>query len=172
MNQIETQVCKTPVGELIIGSYGEKLCLCDWKYRKMRISIDKRIRDYLQSDFVDDNSLIITQTINQLKEYFCGSRKQFSVPVLLIGTDFQKKVWDALLEIPYGSKISYMELAERINNPDAIRAVASANGANALSLIIPCHRVIGSHGELVGYAGGIEAKRKILDIENGFSVNI
>jgi len=95
----------------------------------------------------------------------------FDIPILLIGTQFQKEVWKALRNIPYGKTISYLELAYKLNNPKAIRAIASANGANAISIIIPCHRIIGSDGNMVGYAGGLKAKKNLLKLENGILDN-
>ena len=102
---------------------------------------------------------------NGLDAYFRLERKSFDVPLLTVGTDFQKQVWDALQEIPYGKTCSYGELAERIGQPKAVRAVANANGANAISLFIPCHRIIGSDYSLTGYGGGLEAKKFLLELE-------
>jgi methylated-DNA-[protein]-cysteine S-methyltransferase len=101
----------------------------------------------------------------QLHEYFAGRRRQFDIPLHLQGTPFQTKVWKALLEIPHGSTVSYGELAGRIKRKDAVRAVGAAVGRNPVSVIVPCHRVIGSGGSLTGYAGGLERKRALLDLE-------
>jgi methylated-DNA-[protein]-cysteine S-methyltransferase len=98
----------------------------------------------------------------ELDEYFAGTRQQFDVPLRPSGTPFQLEVWGALLTIPYGETTSYAEIARRIRRPRAVRAVGAANGANPLSIIVPCHRVIGSHGDLVGYGGGLPAKRWLL----------
>jgi methylated-DNA-[protein]-cysteine S-methyltransferase len=100
-----------------------------------------------------------------LNAYFRGERTAFDVPLRLVGTDFQRRIWEALVTIPYGSTATYTSLTAMVAEPTAIRAVASANGANALSILVPCHRVIGSNGELVGYAGGLPAKRKLLQLE-------
>ena len=108
---------------------------------------------------------IIRQCIVQLEEYFSGKRKEFTIPFSMEGTDFQKRVWTELLKIPYGETITYLELAKRLGDEKCIRAAASANGKNKLSIIIPCHRVIGANGSLTGYAGGIENKRKLLELE-------
>lgn len=156
----------TPFGELILGSVDDCLCLCDWKYRKQRIAIDHRIQSSIGSEYVEKETDVIIQTKNQLDEYFRKERKEFSIPLLLLGTDFQKIVWNQLMKISYGESISYLQLAQQMSNPLAIRAIASANGANAISIIVPCHRIIGSKGDLVGYAGGLEAKRKLLELEN------
>jgi methylated-DNA-[protein]-cysteine S-methyltransferase len=105
----------------------------------------------------------------QLEEYFAGTRQAFDLPLAAEGTDFQRRVWDALLGIPYGTTISYLELARRIGDPKAVRAVGLANGRNPISIIVPCHRVIGSDGSLTGYGGGIERKRWLLQHEASHS---
>jgi len=105
------------------------------------------------------------KAIKQLHEYFDGGRKEFSFATNPKGTDFQKKVWKALLEIPYGKTISYLELSRRLGDVKAIRAVASANGKNPLWIVVPCHRVIGSDGSLTGYAGGLHRKKWLLNHE-------
>ena len=166
MNIINIQTHKSPVGELLLGSYNGKLCLLDFKYRRMRTTIDKRLQVGLIAEYLEKSSEVIEQTITQLKEYFDGERKSFDIPLLTIGTDFQKSVWQGLLKIPYGTTASYLELSRNIGNEKAVRAVASANGANAIGILIPCHRIIGSNGDLVGYAGGLPAKKKLLELES------
>lgn len=166
MHPIIVSYYSTPIGELIIGSYEDKLCLCDWRYRAKRDAIDSRIQKGLDSDYKLATSPIIEQTIAQLSEFFLKDRMSFDIPLLTVGTEFQKKVWDALSMIPYGQTETYMELSRRLVNPQAIRAVASANGANAISIIIPCHRVIGANSSLIGYAGGIKAKKYLLELES------
>ena len=101
----------------------------------------------------------------QLAEYFAGTRREFTLPLNPEGTEFQRRVWDELTRIPYGTTISYSELARRLGDPAAVRAVGRANGANPLWIIIPCHRVIGADGSLTGYAGGLEVKRSLLELE-------
>ena len=108
---------------------------------------------------------VLSEAARQLDEYFGGGRRQFDVPLLFAGTQFQRKVWHALLEIPYGETISYGEMACSLGVPQSVRAVANANGANAISIFAPCHRVIGSKGMLTGYGGGLDAKRYLLDLE-------
>ncbi len=165
MDQVEIQYYKSPYGELIMGSYQEQLCLCDWRYRKMRNAIDNRITKKLGVDYAEKNNDVLVEAKRQLEEYFCSERKTFDLPLLLVGTEFQKQVWQQLMKVTYGDTSSYLELAIGMGNKDAVRAVANANGANALSIIIPCHRIIGSDGQLVGYAGGLDAKRKLLMLE-------
>ncbi|PHS73217.1 MAG: cysteine methyltransferase [Cycloclasticus sp.] len=165
MNNVFIQRHKTPYGELLIGAFNEQLCLCDWQYRRMRTSIDKRIQNALNAKYVEQTCPVIDETIRQLGEYFASERKLFDLPLLMLGTEFQQTVWKNLLIIPYGSTSSYLELANNIGNEKAVRAVATANGANAMSIVIPCHRVIGSNGELTGYAGGLPVKKKLLALE-------
>jgi methylated-DNA-[protein]-cysteine S-methyltransferase len=165
MNQISIQYFKTAYGELILGSFDNKLCLCDWRYRKMRQAVDNRLLRGINGVFTEKNSEILVITRQQLQEYFVGKRKQFDVPLLMIGTTFQKSVWSELCQIPYGETASYLHLAEKLGNKKAVRAVANANGANSISILVPCHRIIGSNGELVGYAGGLRTKKKLLGLE-------
>ena len=151
----------------MLGAFNDKLCLCDWRYRKMRSVIDGRISRGLNADFIESDAPVLRETQRQLDAYFRAERKQFDLPLLMVGSDFQKRVWDELLNVAYGDTASYLVLAERMGNKNAVRAVASANGANAIAIIVPCHRIIGSSGELVGYAGGLKAKEKLLALECG-----
>jgi len=171
-NSICFQYYKSPFGILILGSYGSQLCLCDWKHRRMREKIDSRISASISKDWEEKMSLVLESTIEQLDEYFIGTRKVFDLELLFTGTDFQKKVWKALMDIPYGETRSYSQLTNSIGSEKAIRAVSSANGANAISIIVPCHRVIGKNGELVGYAGGLPAKKNLLHLEYGGSESV
>lgn len=163
---IRIQYYQSPCGELILGSYKGKLCLCDWQNEERRRLIDERIQKGLQTQYIEKESETITNAITQLDEYFNHRRKAFDIPLLFIGTDFQKSVWNELLNIPYGTTVSYAGFSERLGNPKAIRAVAAANGANAISIIVPCHRVIGSNQKLTGYAGGLPAKKLLLELES------
>jgi methylated-DNA-[protein]-cysteine S-methyltransferase len=185
MEKILTTSYKSPVGELILGAFQGRLCLCDWQYRRMRKAVDERIQKGLNADFLNfdldsekksptsatdkdfrpENIEVIQEAIKQLDSYFSGNRKTFDIPLSLVGTYFQEAVWKELMKIPFGETRSYLELSRQLSNPDAIRAVASANGANAISIIIPCHRIIGSDGNLVGYAGGLDAKKRLLRLE-------
>lgn len=165
MNNIITTYYKSPVGELILGVYKDQLCLADWRYRKKRHQIDTRIQSILNSNYKEGQHSLLDITIKQLDLYFKGDLQIFDIPLLLLGTDFQKMVWKSLQTIPYGKTCSYVTLSRKLNNEKAIRAVAGANGANAISIIIPCHRIIGADGSLTGYAGGLPAKKKLLHIE-------
>jgi len=165
MNNIITHTLSTPAGILLTGSYKDRICLCDWKFRKMRTRVDRRIKEGLKADYLEGHSDVLSRLETQLHEYFQKKRKKFDIPIILIGTAFQKEVWHTLLSILYGETETYSGLAARINKAGATRAVASANGANALSIIVPCHRIISSNGAPGGYAGGIEAKQKLLNLE-------
>lgn len=167
-NIVKTKRYESPCGTLLLGSFNDKLCLCDWQVEKHRDHVDKRLKRVLQADFEDSSSAVIEKAIVLLDEFFAGKRKRFDLPLLFVGTNFQKKVWNELLKIPYGKTISYGEMASRIGMPRAVRAVANANGANAISIFVPCHRVIGSDGSLTGYGGGLAAKKKLLELETAF----
>ena len=115
----------------------------------MRDAVDKRLKQGLQAEFVEQDDPTLQAARTEIDKYFSATLKVFDIPLLMVGSDFQKSVWQALLEVPYGETSSYLELSRRIGNVKAVRAVAAANGANAISLIIPCHRIIGSNGDLV-----------------------
>jgi len=172
MNTINIQYFKTAYGELMLGSHENQLVICDWRYRKMRKRIDNRLKTITGATYKEKNDSTLEITCQQLNEYFQFKRNQFDLPIKLVGTEFQKQVWNGLIKIPYGKTCSYLELADKVSNIKAVRAVANANGANAISIIIPCHRVIGKNGSLGGYAGGLPTKRKLLELEQDlFSAN-
>jgi methylated-DNA-[protein]-cysteine S-methyltransferase len=132
----------------------------------MRSAIDTRIQKGLNADYVDGKDEVLKLTVTQLEEYFSGNRYEFTIPLKFVGTEFQQRVWDALVQIPFGKTETYLGLSRTLGNEKAIRAVATANGANAISIIVPCHRIIGSDGSMVGYAGGLPAKKRLLALEN------
>lgn len=165
INHISIQYYKTKIGELILGSFDKKLCLLDYRFRKMRTSVDKRIKNGLKAEYIERDDAILQTARIQLDEYLSGERNKFDIPLLVVGSEFQKSVWRALMKVPYGTTSSYLQLARNINKEKAVRAVASANGTNAISLMIPCHRIIGSDGELVGYGGGLPVKKRLLKLE-------
>lgn len=164
-NIIKIRRYESPCGILMLGSYGDKLCLCDWQIEQHRDHIDRRLTRMLNAEFEEGTSEVIDKAIKQLDEFFAGQRKIFDIPLLFVGTDFQKTVWNELLKIPFGKTVSYGEMARRIGMPKAVRAVANANGANSMSIFAPCHRVIGSDHSLTGYGGGLDAKRTLLKLE-------
>ena len=146
--------CKmnSPLGELYIFEEDNKIVQISTSYTPA-----KECREEMYE--------LLSNTVGQLNEYFAGTRKTFSIPLDMRGTEFQKRVWNALLEIPYGETWSYKQLAEFINNPKAVRAVGGANHNNPIMIIVPCHRVIGSNGSLTGYAGGLDMKEYLLNLE-------
>ncbi len=156
----------SPCGELVLAAAGEKLCLCDWN--SMPCSVRNRLRlvRLLGAEFSEEPSEVILHTKTQLDEYFAGKRKTFDLPLCPVGTGFQKRVWNALLEIPFGETRTYSDIALRVGNPKGARAVAQAIGANGICIICPCHRVIGTDRSLTGFAGGLEAKRALLELES------
>lgn len=162
---IRIQPYQSPCGELLLGSFDRWLCLCNWTTEKHPGRVERRLQALLHARYAEGDSDIIREAARQLDEYFLKRRKHFDIPLLFAGTDFQKQVWQSLLTIPYGQTLSYGALAANIGCPKAVRAVANANGANALSIFVPCHRVIGGNRSLTGYGGGVEAKRFLLDLE-------
>ena len=167
-NIIKVMHYRFPCGEMMLGSFDGRLCLCDWIDGRRRASVDQRLQRILKTNYVEGSSDVIEKAKYQLDEYFLNKRREFDIPLLFVGTDFQKKVWNELLKIPYGIIISYGELAKRVGMPKSVRAVANANAVNAISIIAPCHRVIGSNGSLTGYGGGLERKRFLLDLEKNY----
>lgn len=165
MHIIDIQYTSTPCGRMILGSYDGRLCLCDWVASRWRTRTDARLQHALQATYAVRCSTVITQAMGQLEEYFQGRRRAFDLPLLPVGTEFQRLTWRCLCTIPYGATLSYAQEARLMGRPSAVRAVAQANGANALSIVIPCHRVIGSSGRLTGYAGGMQAKEFLLALE-------
>jgi methylated-DNA-[protein]-cysteine S-methyltransferase len=131
----------------------------------MRSVIDDRLQSGLNASYFPEETEITGNAILQLDEYFSDKRKVFDIPLRMVGTIFQQEIWNELMKIPYGKTESYQWLSMKIKNEKAIRAVASANGANALAIFIPCHRIVGSNGDLIGYAGGLNAKKKLLELE-------
>lgn len=164
---IATTRILTPLGPLLAGAGDEGICLLEFVDRRMLETQLKRLGKLLNAECVPGFSRHFQRLHEQLNEYFSGKRRTFDLPLLLPGTPFQQKVWAGLQAIPYGSTRSYGEQAEAIGLPGAVRAVAKANGDNRLAIIIPCHRVIGADGRLVGYGGGLWRKRYLLDLESG-----
>ncbi|MEO1263529.1 MAG: methylated-DNA--[protein]-cysteine S-methyltransferase [Bacteroidota bacterium] len=156
----------TPLGPMLAGAVEEGICLLEFTDRRMLETQLLRLKKYLKTETVPGHSPHFHTLTEQLNEYFLGKRKNFDLHFITPGTAFQQKVWDQLLTIPIGSTRSYAEQAKAIGQPKAVRAVARANGDNRLSIIIPCHRVIGSDGKLTGYGGGLWRKEWLLRHEN------
>ena len=165
MQQVNIQYCYSPCGEIVLASVDDELCLCDWNEMPCAERNKLRLSRYMKADFRIETSPILESAKKQLNEYFTGNRMTFDIPLHPVGTDFQIKVWHALLDIPYGETRSYKEIAQSIGSPNSVRAVAGAIGANGISIFIPCHRVIGSNHCLTGFAGGLDAKRRLLELE-------
>ena len=149
---------QSPVGQLKLIAHEKALVAVLWE-------TDHPNRVLLGEMQQDESHPILKTTHAQLKEYFEGKRLTFDLPLEFYGTDFQKRVWNQLLQIPYGETRSYLDIANAIGQPKAVRAVGAANGKNPISIIAPCHRVIGKNGKLVGFAGGIESKAYLLELE-------
>jgi methylated-DNA-[protein]-cysteine S-methyltransferase len=149
---------ESPVGKLKLVASDKALVAILWEN-------DNPLRVRLTEPVANDRHPILVETERQLGEYFAGKRKMFSVALDMRGTRFQKDVWEALLAIPFGQTRSYGQLAQQLGNPRATRAVGAANGRNPISIIVPCHRVIGSSGKLTGFAGGLEVKAHLLGLE-------
>jgi methylated-DNA-[protein]-cysteine S-methyltransferase len=149
---------ESPIGPLLIA--GDARAITQISFPKN----GKPVRP--EADWTESASGLVGEAIRQLREYFAGRRTDFDLPLAPKGTEFQKSVWRRLQEIPYGESISYGELAKRVGNPKASRAVGAANGRNPLPIVVPCHRVIGANGKLVGFGGGLPTKKALLEIES------
>ncbi len=147
----------SPVGPLLLASDPSGLRLIEFQ--------DARYPEPRDESWVDRLNPILKQTISELGEYFRGSRREFDIPLAPRGSAFQKKVWNALLDVSYGTVCSYGDIARRIGEPTASRAVGHANGRNPIPIIVPCHRVIGTNGALTGYGGGLHVKEFLLRLE-------
>lgn len=149
---------KSPVGRLKLVASDKGLVAVLWENdRPSRVRLNELVED--------EGHPILVEAEQQLGEYFAGKRKEFSIALDMRGTAFQKDVWEALLGIPFGETRSYGQLARQLGNPQAMRAVGAANGRNPLSIIVPCHRVIGASGKLTGFAGGLDTKADLLELE-------
>ena len=154
----EYTLMPSPVGQLTLVARADKLSAILWECERAN-----RVR--LGELRPANDSPVLSETARQLQEYFAGTRSQFELELDFTGTPFQKRVWQALLTIPFGETRSYSQIARQIGNPNAVRAVGAANGRNPISIVAPCHRVIGASGSLTGFAGGLEAKQYLLALE-------
>ena len=166
---IKTIKIETPLGEMIAGATDAGVCLLEFSDRRMLPTEYKVLTKLLKTTLGDGDNKHLKALRKQLNEYFDGRRKEFTIPLVTPGSEFQQSVWNELLNIPFGSTRSYQEQAMLLNRPDSVRAVANANGMNRISIIIPCHRVIGSDGRLTGYGGGLRRKKWLLDHEKRYS---
>ena len=149
---------KSPVGNITLVSDSDNLCAIYFPNQK----IDRKKFPNIEKK---DNNKVLKSAVKQLSAYFAGKTEKFDISLRPVGTDFQQRVWMALRSIKYGKTVSYGDIAKKIGNPKAVRAVGAAIGKNPLSIIVPCHRVIGSNGKLTGFAGGLSTKEYLLDLE-------
>lgn len=163
---------QTPLGLLDACATNEGICMLEYSDRK---GIEKEfdfLRKMLNAEIEDGDNQHLQKLDYEIREYFNGVRKEFSVPIVMAGSDFQKQVWSLLLKIPYGKTRTYLDQAKAFGNPETIRAIAHANGQNMIAIVIPCHRVIGSDGKLTGYGGGLWRKKWLLELEQGLSLKL
>lgn len=170
-NIIDLKSIETPLGTMIACATEKGICLLEFSDRKILETELKTISRLLNATIIEGPNKHFESLEQELAEYFAGQRKTFDLPLLTPGTDFQIKVWTALQKIPYGQIRSYKEQAIETGNPESVRAVANANGMNRISILIPCHRVIGSDGQLTGYGGGLWRKKYLLELEARTSGN-
>lgn len=166
-NELTAAALATPLGEMLAVFGGKGLCLLEFVGQKQLEQEITAVQKALHGQFIFQENEQTQLLRQELDLYFQGRLKVFATPLETIGTAFQQQVWNALLTIPYGETRSYKEQAQQLGNPKAIRAVAAANGQNKVSILIPCHRVIGSDGKLTGYAGGLNRKQSLLALECG-----
>lgn len=165
-NIINYQYYTSPCGEMVLYSFNGRLCMCNWANSHDQSSASLALRRELKADFEEKPSAVIREARRQLTSYFRRKSRTMKVPLLLIGTEFQKRVWKSLTDIPYGKTVTYGDLARSLGVPTATRAVAKACSENVISLFLPCHRVVGKNGQLQGYSGGLDVKRFLLDLED------
>lgn len=154
---MKEKLIDTPIGTLRLLAGGEQLVAIEFEGMYSAATIDEGPAE-----------AVLDAAAGQLREYFAGQRRAFDLPLAPAGTDFQRQVWAALTEIPFGELRSYQDIARGINRPKAVRAVGAANGRNPLPIVVPCHRVVGSDGSLTGFAGGLGAKQTLLSLEGSW----
>jgi len=150
---------------MLAGTTADAVCLLEFTDRRMLETQLKRLRKHFKAAFIPGVTEVGRALEDELSRYFAGELREFTVPLTTPGTPFQEKVWSALRDVPYGQTRSYAAQARAIGNPEAVRAVARANGDNRIAIIIPCHRIIGSDGSLTGYGGGVWRKQWLLEHE-------
>lgn len=162
---IDLKRIETPLGTMYAAATESGICMLEFSDRKMLETELKHLSKSLNANIIQGESPFFEILEKELSEYFEGNRTEFTVPLDFVGSDFQKSVWEILMKIPYGQTWSYAKQAEILGDKNKVRAVANANGMNKISILIPCHRVIGSDGNLTGYGGGIWRKQKLLELE-------
>jgi len=166
---ITTTRIETEIGTMIAGATDNGICLFEFSDRRMLKTEYKDLEKYLKTTIEEGENFHFIALRQQISEYFEGIRKEFTLPLVTPGTPFQQIVWKELTKIPFGTTRSYHEQSVALGKPKSVRAVANANGMNRISIIIPCHRVIGSDGNLTGYGGGLRRKKWLLDHEKQYS---
>ena len=159
---IKTTTIETPIGKMVAAVTSGGICLLEFTEGRILTDDFNELSKLFNSPVREGWSWHLWRLKKQLKEYFKGKRKEFSLSLVTRGTEFQEECWNELKKIPYGSTISYQKQADALNNPEAVRAVAQSNSSNRIAIIIPCHRVIGSDGTLVGYGGGLQRKKWLI----------
>ena len=165
---MKTSIYTSPHGLLSLMTHQGKLIYCNWISEDCvhkQSAIEKLFKNEPETE---EDTGILKETILQLNEYFSGNRFQFDLPINLVGTDFQKKVWRLLSAVPYGTTLSYKEFSNMFGKPEAIRAIAQACGKNPIAIIVPCHRIIASRGKIGGYTGGVHHKIALLALEETY----
>ncbi|QKF80650.1 methylated-DNA--[protein]-cysteine S-methyltransferase [Halarcobacter ebronensis] len=173
-NVIATTVIKTPLGDMLAASTKKGICLLSFyseEEKQLQKDLDK-LKKFFDAEIIPAHNKYFECLQKELDEYFNKKRKEFTLPLQLVGTPFQQSVWKILQKIPYGETISYKEEAQLLKNPKATRAVANANGKNPIAIIIPCHRVIASGKKLGGYSSGVDKKVTLLKLEDSYRFDI
>jgi len=163
--QILTKTIHTLCGTLLLGAWQDVLCLCEWDVGRTRRSF-RRLSCLLDTAYCEGTSAVLEEAARQLEDYFAGRRRIFDLPILTVGTAFQKRVWQELMKIPYGETVTYSDVAIAVGCSAGVRAVATAIRDNAISVIVPCHRVVARQRGKGGYSGGMQTKRWLLEMEH------
>lgn len=158
---------QTPLEDIVCGVIKDNVVFSQFHDSGVLTDLKKKLEDDYKYKIIEEETDLHKKISKQINKYFSGELKRFDLPIFLVGSEFQKKVWKMIREIPYGKQQSYLEFARNYGDAKAIRAVAHANGTNPLNVIIPCHRIIGSDGDLTGYAGKTWRKKKLLELEQG-----
>ncbi len=171
-NIIATTTIKTPLGDMFCAATSKGICILSFfEQDNIKKQIEK-VQTFFDADIIPAQNKYFESLQKELDEYFEGKRADFTIPLQLVGTSFQQDTWRILQTIPYGETISYKQEALLLKNPKAVRAIGTANGKNMISILIPCHRVIQSNGALGGYAGGVDKKQALLNLENSHCCDI
>ena len=171
-NIIATTVIQTPLGDMFCAATYKGVCLLSFFGEENLENQIQKVQEFFNAEAIPAHNKYFECLQKELDEYFQGKRVDFTTPLQLVGTPFQQDVWKILMHIPYGDTISYKEEAQLLKKPKAVRAVGTANGKNMISILIPCHRVVRSNKTLGGYAGGIDKKQSLLELENNYSYDI